>query len=863
MKICFLLVTLLSCYNSFSQESSKPEKTSVAGRFYGRVLDASTNKGLEATSVQLIQRKFDKSSQTTKDIPVNGMLTLKNGDFNFENVPVSSGLVLVITALGFSKHEQHIITDQKVSKKQGLDVDLGNIRLKIDPKLLQTVTVTAEKPLMSLGIDRKVFNVEKSLVSAGGTAEDVMRSVPSLSVDIDGNVSLRNSSPQIFVDGRPTTMALDQIPADAIQSVEIITNPSAKFDASGGGGGILNIVLKKNRKAGYNGSLKTGIDQRGRYSFGGDINVRQDKINMFASVNYRQRKLISKGTTDRLTFFDNGNTQLYQSDYNIQERANFFVRAGLDWLLDNRNTITVSGYFSDSHSNGHSTTSLLIDTMQVNGKNTSFSERQAFPGNINKDNGASIGYKHLFTKAGKEWTADLNFTGSNYTQRNNITTTAYNLVNGPVSNQFGQLIDGSGANANVTFQTDYIDPVSKNSKLELGARIQMKNADNRNVISYRNEMGGFAKIPQLSSDYINKNKVFAGYANFSNKINKFGYQVGLRLESSAYNGDVTTASVSGGDTLISYRNDFPFSLFPSMFLSQDLGKDQQLQFSITRRINRPDFGQLFPFTDYSDSLNLSRGNADLKPEFTYSAELAYEKSFSGKNIFMASLYYKYTDQLITRYQERYQNPVTGKEDIINTFINANSSYTGGLELIYRQSITKWWELTSNLNFFTTRIDLNNSTSINLKSIYSWFSKLNNTVKLPGNFSFEVSSEYSSKRLLPQGGGKNGPGKGGATSWGQPQATAQGFIRPRLEVDAAVRYDFLKNKKASVILHVSDIFRSDANNIYSESAYFRQNSYRLRDPQYFRIHFSWRFGKFDTSLFKRKNNKMEPEDVDEF
>jgi len=858
----FLLIAICILRTGFSQKPLKADKLYSTGRFYGRIIDASNNKGLAATSVQLIRRKFDKLTQTIKDIPLDGMLTLKNGDFNFESIPLSSDQILVVSALGFKKHEENISVNQKVAKKQGVDIDLGNIKLSVDPELLQTVTVISNKPSMFLGIDRKVFNVEKNLIAAGGTAEDVMRSVPSLSVDIDGNVTLRNSSPQIFVDGRPTTMTLEQIPADAMESVEIITNPSAKFDASGGGGGILNIVLKKNRKAGYNGSLKTGIDQHGKYSFGGDINVRQNKINVFASINYRQRKSISTGKTDRLTIFDNTITHLYQTDNNIQEKSNLFLRAGIDYLMDNRNTITASGFLSDGHSNSQSGADLLIDTMHANGKNSSFSQRVSFPQSKYKNNGATIGYKHLFSKAGKEWTADLNYAGTCNNRNNIINTSSYNVIGGPLSKQFSQLINENGNNLNFTFQTDYTNPVTENSKVEFGARTQMKNAGSLNIISYKSESGTFLQVRQLSSNYQNKYKVFAGYGSFSNKINKFGYQLGLRIESSEYNGNVLTAGLTGTDTLINYRNKFFFSLFPNLFLTQQISKNQELQFSITRRINRPDFWQLFPFTDYADSLNLSSGNPNLKPAFTYSAELAYEKTFSGKNMLLASAYFKYTDQLITPFQEREINLITGKENLISTFINASSSYTGGLELIFRQSLYSWWEMTSNLNLFTSAINLANEAVIDQKNIYSWFAKLNNTFKLPKNYSLEVSSEYSSKRVLPHGGGKSGGGKDGMGNITQLQSTSQGYLRPKLEVDAAIRYDFLKNKKASLMLHVSDVFRTDANNLYSESIYFRQNSYHLKDPQYFRLHFTWRFGKFDASLFKRKNNKVVEDSMDD-
>ncbi len=222
-----------------------------------------------------------------------------------------------------------------------VDKDLGNIKMDQDASVLQDVTVTGSKPMIQMGVDRKIFNVEKSITSAGGTAIDVMRNVPSLNVDIDGNVSLRNAAPQIFVDGRPTTLSMDQIPADAIQSVEIITNPSAKYDASGGQSGILNIILKKNRKAGYNGSVRAGVDSRGKFNGGGDINIRQGKLNFFANAMYNQRKSKGWGETDRLSFSP-GLKDLYttQTSKSVFDGAFAFGRFGLDYFIDNRNTIS-------------------------------------------------------------------------------------------------------------------------------------------------------------------------------------------------------------------------------------------------------------------------------------------------------------------------------------------------------------------------------------------------------------------------------------------------------------------------------------------------------------------------------------------
>src|SRR6185312_12665562 len=258
------------------------------GHFYGKVVDANTNKPIESASVQLSQSRMDTVTKQRKEVIVAAMLTDKKGEFSIDKLPVFGQYQLTISYVGHSVYNESASFSLKgggdmSQMLNAIDKDLGNIKLLPEAQELAGVVVVAKPPLMQMNIDRKVFNVSQSLTSVGGTAVDVMRNVPSVNVDIDGNVTLRNATPQIFVDGRPTTLTLDEIPGDEIESIEIITNPSAKFDASGGGAGILNIVMKKNKKPGYNGSVRTGVDTRGGTNAGGNINIRQGKINFFAS----------------------------------------------------------------------------------------------------------------------------------------------------------------------------------------------------------------------------------------------------------------------------------------------------------------------------------------------------------------------------------------------------------------------------------------------------------------------------------------------------------------------------------------------------------------------------------------------------
>ena len=835
------------------------------GSFYGKIVDSITNKPVELASVQLIQSRFDTVKKTRKDVVIGGMLTKANGEFRIENIPAFGQYKLRISVVGFKQIERNVSfglgrggqnNGDMSSMLSALDKDLGNIRLLVEEKVLNNVTVTSSKPLFEMGIDKKVFNVDKNIVSAGGTGVDVMRNVPSLNVDIDGNVTLRNNAPQIFVDGRPTTLTLDQIPADAIESVEIITNPSAKYDASGGSAGILNIVLKKNRKVGYNGSVRVNVDSRGRFGGGGDINVRQNKINVFASLNFNQRRSISNGETERSTFLSDTTTQLKQFDKSTWNGQFGFARAGFDYFINNRNTISVTGNFGRASMKPHSESDIYTDYL-TDPVTSQFSERNSNQKNKFRNTGLQLSYKHNFPKSGQELTADVTFNKGINENSNLITTNYYSVPGNSPMGSYVQRQDGSGDNKNLIIQSDYTNPITDKMKIEMGLRAQIReNNSVNNFYNYDPASDDYIYNALLSNAYNSKDHVYAAYTTFTNQLKSFGYQLGLRAESSNYEGFLPTKNQS-------FKTDFPLSLFPSAFLSQKLKNDQELQLNYTRRINRPNFWQLFPFIDYSDSLNLRRGNPNLQPEFTNSFELSYQKIFKNKDNFIASVYFKNTNHLIT--STLTPDSTAGKPVFVSTFVNANSSYVTGLELISKNKIAKWWDITSNFNLYTSKIKLDDPTQPKQDQFASWFAKISNNFKLPKNFTIQLSGDYTSKTILPPGGsgggsfgGGGGGGRGGGGGggfFGQPSAS-QGYIRPNYGVDAAVRFEFLKNKTASVSLNVNDIFRTRKQDIHSESLGFVQDAMRRRDPQIFRLNFSWRFGKFDAALFKRKNTKSD-------
>jgi outer membrane receptor protein involved in Fe transport len=858
---CFLLFH--SAYTQVPGGNRGGARQMNAGRFYGKVVDASTGKGIEFATVQLSQSRMDSVTHSMKNTLVSGALTATNGDFSIDKLPVFGEYNIKITFFGYQPYENKISFELKPGMQgnmeqalNAIDKDLGNISLKRDTVTLAEVVVEGEEPPLTFSIDKKVYNVEKNPVNAGGTAVDVMKNVPTVSVDIDGNVTVRNSSPQIFIDGRPTPLTLDQIPADAISSVELITNPSAKYDASGGGAGILNIVLKKSKRIGYSGSVRAGVDSYGKINAGGDINARENKINIFLGANYNQRR--SKSTTETVRNYFGDETSpaiIYNQNTNSDMNGYFgMLRGGIDYFMDNRNTLTLSGTFNRGKFNPVDDITTVSDTVS-NGMGT-LSRRHSSTEREFTNNGFTTSFKHLFPKAGNEWTADFNFNRNSSDYLGLYDTKNFD-TNGNSYETIRQEMHGTSGNRFITFQSDYTKPVTEKIKIESGVRTSIKTFESEtNNYILNNSSGALEIIPNQTNNYNYTENIYAGYFTFTNALKKFGYMLGLRLESSQYTGKLFNQSLE-------FTNDYPISAFPSGFLSYKFSENNDLQFNYTRRINRPNFFQILPYTDYSDSLNLSRGNPALKPEFTNSFELSHQRIFSNKFNLLSSIYLKYTTGLITRYQKAEFDTVLDRSAIINTYVNANSSYAYGAELVMKYTFSKQMDVTLNINAYNAVINGENIESNLSNEQFTWFAKMNTNIKLPKNFTVQVSGDYTSESALNVNGGDSRGNRGGGSNSGMgggfgggSQSTIQGFNKPNYGVDLAIKKEFLKDKTASVSLSISDLFDTKKNETYSESFFFTQNNLRRRDPRVMRLNLSYRFGKFDVSLFKRKNTRVE-------
>jgi len=844
MKQVLLLLTgfLLSAL-SMAQEGNRPGGRISGqnnGKLYGKIVDAANNKGIEAASVQLFRVKDNSLA--------GGMLTRPNGDFDISNLSVTDTFRLEITAIGYAARELTVYFDRRGAGERGEGPvkDLGNIKLETDVRFLGSVTVVGQKPALQMGIDRKTFDVGKSIVSTGGTAIDVMRNIPSVTVDVDGNVLLRNSTPQVFVDGRPTILTLEQIPADHIERVELITNPSAKFDASSVGG-IINVVLKKDKKLGLNGLVSAGIGSPDVYNGNLSLNFREGKFNFFGSANHNQSGGEAKSETYRQNK-SNGAITDYFNQFSLTERKRRFtsVRFGVDFFLDNRNTISLTQNFAKGRfSSNESQDQQFFD---VNRQPDHYGVR-ASSGQYGFDrSNTQLAYKRTFVESGKSLSADVNYSSGSGNDNTNIVNDFF-YPNGTVYAPTNRVRNsGNNENKQLTIQVDFTDPTGTDGKLETGLRTYINDYSSQfNAFSQTN--GGEVKLP-LSNNYKYREMVNAAYITYSNKIGDFSYQAGLRAEHSKFDGELVDSAYKFGYQYPAQVKNLFDALFPSLFLTKAIGEGQEMQLNYSRRIRRPNFWQLNPFVDINDPFNIQQGNPALKPEFTNSFEFNYNLNYNSGN-FLGVVYYRNTTGEITRYSDtitaaQYQqlnNAAIDPSAILNTFINANSENDLGLELTLQQRIGDNLDITPTIDMQYTKVRVDDIGGQNLSNEgFSFETKLitNYRVKsrsaLLNKLSFQLTGEYES-----------------------PEVTPQGKNKERYVADFGLRKDFLKKNQATFTFNINDVFNTRRYGSIYDTEHFYQDSYRRRNVRSFRVTVSYRFGDADFSLFRRNNNRQQRDD----
>lgn len=794
----------------------KNAKDMNIARMYGKVIDSRTKKPVEYASVVLLW--FNKDSL------IAGCLAKENGDFALENLPPYGGYRLRITFLGYKKFETKVY----ISPPNKLDQDLGDLKLEPDMELLKEVEVSAEKSTFVMSVDRKVYNVDKDLSVKGGTALDVMKNIPSITVDADGNATLRESAVHVYIDGRPTTLNLMQIPSDQIERVEVISNPSVKFDASATGG-IINVVLKKNSKPGYNGMLMGNIGTGDRYGLTGNLNVKENPLNISLMYSLNTQINNNNGFTNRQDLY-NGSTISYFNQSNVNRMANMFNtgRLGIDYHINNRNMLTFSGNVSAGRFKNNDLQAFELlnasDVIIQNGYriNNSVSGFENYT--------SQLLYKKTYPVIGKEFNMDVNHNFSY--SRNFYDFNTYNKDANGTEILFSpdrQINTGGGKTNQLVFQMDYVNPKTEKTKIEMGLRSFYKYTWRfNNTSNFNYPADDFEKDTILSNNYIIDEMINAAYINYSAyTFWDIGYQAGLRFEQTYFKGNITDKKQTFQYIYPGTLNTIQNSLFPGMYLSKKFGKKHEVQFNISRKIDRPNFFQTMPYIMFADKKNYRIGNPELRPEFINISEINYNNLFEKGN-WLSSVYGRYSEQPIsnTAYPSAFDSSV-----LVNTFVNGKNSFRYGMENTFRYTFFK--KLTATVNFDVFYVQLRSDAIFNQpQSVtrgWSYKGKLSLSYKLPWEMTFQTNANYDA-----------------------PKVVINGRTLPVFFMDVSLAKNI--STKWVFNLTLSDVFNSKRMGTDLETDFFIQSLSRRRETRYLRFSVTYLFGKFDASILKKRNQR---------
>ena len=817
-----LFVLLTGAMSMLAQQpngAGRPNGAPAIGRVYGRVIDASTGKGAEFTTVVVRSMR--------KDSILGGCISRSNGDFEVEKLPVGPPLKVTISFIGFKPW-----TQQVQLTRERMELDLGNISLEPDAELLKEVEVVGEKSTMVMMVDRRVFNVEKDLSTQGGTGVDVMKNVPGLSVDLDGNVQMRGASPQILIDGRPSSITLEQIPAEDIERVEVITNPSVAFDANTTGG-IINIVQKKNTRPGYFGQVQGGLGTNDRVQGGANLNMKEGRWAFSLGANYNTGENTTDGNSDRVERNNGTTTGFFDQDTDSRSRRTMNGgRLGIDWQVSNRNLITFSQSYRthDMESDDALASTLLNADRTLLNSGTQYNR-------TNSDHlsySSQVGFRRKSPKEGREWNADLTY---NRSRRNSVAnfdqytfgTDGANEVYSPRL----QENQGGSTNEQISLQADFTEPLGERNKLEYGMKANWK-LDNTYLDVFVSSplVGTFVKDTSLTNDYGITDIINAAYVNWSHRLtDRWSLQTGFRFEQTWFE-----TKLRGKDITFSYKypdgtENLAKALFPALYLSRKWdGSLREVQVNVSRKISRPNFWQIMPFIMYSDSRNVRIGNPALAPELSTLAEVNHLLPFlKSKGTWLTSAFGRYTQDVITSYATPLHSDTTL---LLNTFVNGSYSSSVGWENIVKIEPVKGLQFTMSGTIQYTDVALGNSQGNTRNTGTNWNAKTMVAWRFQKDWNLQLNGEYESPRVQPQG-----------------RSLAQ------YGLDASVSHDF--TKKLSGVLMVNDVFytRRWGNIIDTPSLY--QESFRRREMRFVRFTLTWKFGEQNTSLF-RKRNQQRPE-----
>ncbi len=699
---------------------------------------------------------------------VNGTTTETDGSFVFNKIEAGKYIVKV-SFIGYQDLYTEIVTLEEDTE----EMDLGKLMLK-SGQTLQEVVVKGQKSLIETRIDKRVFNADADLASRGGTGLNLLGNVPGVEVDIDNEISLRGSgNVQILINGRPSTFSpatfLEQTPASSIEKIELITNPGAKYDASGTAG-IINIILKEEDRRGINGTVNSSYQQglSSRYNTSASLNIRSGKWNTSGSYSYTNNEYSYMGTNERRYNYSDTSFFIDEYDEGIRGRAGHNIRGGIDYNLNRNNTLYLSGNYQTG---GRTADRLVVyDNYDNTGKLDNFRERRTDGVEDRYEYFINGGWQKKFNREGQKLSLDMTYSRSGRNEDDAYEELFFDENENIIQSPLLQNINEQRAEDLFVGMFDYEHPLRSGGKLEAGLRTDLMYLDNTFYSeTYDNEEEKYLPDESLNNNFLFNQNVFAGYGSYSKEWGKYGLKLGLRAEQT-----FTRGELRGEDPI---SRDYLW-FFPTVHNSYQLSDYTQFMVSYSRRINRPSSWRLNPFTSFNNPLSLRRGNPNLLPEDIHSFELGLLQ-YIGDLTINGTLFYRRTNDVV----QRFLIVDEGSPVAIRTYENLGRRDDYGLEGIFNYAPYRWWNLNLTVNLSSRKlINVQREGVDNLQTFRSSIN-YNSQWRVGGGWSFQINGRYRAPFDVPQG-----------------------RIEAYTYVNIAVRKDFL-DEKLNIGVSLQDVFNT--------------------------------------------------------
>jgi outer membrane receptor protein involved in Fe transport len=798
-----LLIVITTC-TVFAQRPNNSQNITKI-KISGNITDSETAEPLEYATISLVNERFPNRIQ--------GGITNENGNFDIEIFPGKYNITLEY--IGFQK----VTLENRIIR---VTTRLGDFKLNINSESLNEVELIGERTEVEIRLDKRIYNVGKDITVRGGSVTDVMDNIPAVSVDVEGNISLRgNDNVRILINGKPSGLvglsgsaALRQLPAESIEKVEVVTSPSARYEASGTAG-IINIILKKDELIGFNATFiaNTGIPEY--LGSTATLNWRTKKLNVFSTTTYRDQKSLGGGVFNN-EYFNGDLPSSFANETRDYDRIrkNYFINLGAEYYINDKTSLTISGFVRDSNNTSDANTE--IDDLNVNGDILSSVDRLQEEAEEDNSSQFTANFTKKFNDDGHELVAEIQLQKSAEDEFANIS-------NSDSPSETAGTLESQTRNL---FQLDYVWPIDKNTQFEFGYRGDFSSQENDYEIAIKGN-GRFIIDTNLSNVLLFEQNINALYTQYGKKINKFSYILGLRIEK--------TNIVINQKTTNDFKEKKYTNFFPTVNLSYEFSEEENITLGFSRRIRRPRSWSLNPFPSRSSVTFFRQGNPDLDPSYSSTFDFGYLKRWE-KFTLNGSAYYQKATQVITRITEATGEVVRVSEDPIieipslrATSINLAENNRLGTEFTLTFTPSRKFRLSGNFNIFNSETIGTYNNQVFDAEIVSWFARINSNVTLPKGWTAQLRGFYRG-----------------------PNATAQSKSKGFFVLSGAINKDVL-NKKGTLSFNASDLLNSRFyRNTTTTKLFTNYSEFQWRRPSYV-MTFTYKINERKNQRRKRGQN----------